>query len=66
VYRGIAAQALKDITEGERVIIEKEGRKFEGVLMPRTELGDAEHIVIKLDSGYNIGIHVQGAKIKRA
>ncbi len=66
MYRGSAKKVLKDISEGERVIVEKSGRKFEGVLMPRTELGDDEHVVIKLDNGYNIGINVSGARIKRA
>lgn len=66
VYRGSAKQALKGITEGERIVVEKSGRILEGVLMPRTELGDDEHVVIKLDNGYNIGIDVRGARIKRA
>ncbi len=66
MYRGSAKKVLKDISEGEKVIVEKSGRKFEGVLMPRTELGDDEHVVIKLDNGYNIGIDVSGARIKRA
>ena len=29
---------------------------FSGILMPRYESGDEEHIVLKLKSGYNIGI----------
>lgn len=66
MYRGIAGQALKGIKEGERVVVEKTGRSLEGVLMPRTELGDEEHVVIKLDNGYNIGISVRGASIKKA
>lgn len=66
MYRGAAKQALKDIKEGDRVVVEKEGRHMEGVLMPRTELGDDEHVVIKLDNGYNVGISAKGANIRRA
>lgn len=30
--------------------------KFEGILMPRAEVGDLDMVVLKLKSGYNIGI----------
>ncbi len=29
---------------------------FRGLILPRSETADADHIVLKLDSGYNIGI----------
>ncbi|MEZ4389102.1 MAG: Glu-tRNA(Gln) amidotransferase subunit GatD [Candidatus Krumholzibacteriia bacterium] len=29
---------------------------FTGLVMPRSETADAEHIVLKLDTGYNIGV----------
>ena len=29
---------------------------FKGLVLPRSETSDAEHLVLKLDSGYNIGI----------
>ena len=29
---------------------------YSGILMPRYESGDEDHIVLKLKSGYNIGI----------
>ncbi len=29
---------------------------FEGLILPRSETADAEHIVLKLDTGYNVGI----------
>lgn len=38
--------------------VKKAGRIYEGILMPRSELGDARHVVIKLDSGYNLGVRV--------
>lgn len=39
---------------------------FQGVVLPRSETADADHIVMKLATGYNIGISaskVTGAKI---
>ena len=32
---------------------------YSGILMPRYESGDENHIVLKLKSGYNIGIEVE-------
>jgi glutamyl-tRNA(Gln) amidotransferase subunit D len=42
--------------EGERLTLEKDGKSYEGVLMPRSEFGDAHCIILKQDNGYNIGI----------
>ena len=41
---------------GDRVIVKKGDQTFEGILLPRSELEDSDHITIKLDNGYNIGI----------
>lgn len=46
----------KKINVGDRIKLVKQGKTFEGILMPRTELGDQNCIVIKLDNGYNIGL----------
>jgi glutamyl-tRNA(Gln) amidotransferase subunit D len=35
-----------------------EGKVYEGILIPRSETGDGKHIVVKLKSGYNIGVRV--------
>ncbi len=64
MYRGRAKAVLRDIEPGDRVRISKNGKVFEGVLMPRTELGDDEHLVIKLDTGYNMGFLVRDVKIE--
>ncbi len=67
-YRGKALNLLKSISAkvGDRVRIEKAGRSYEGILMPRSELGDARHVVIKLDSGYNLGVRItRDTKISR-
>ena len=34
------------------------GSVFLGVVLPRSETLDDEHIVLKLKTGYNVGIHV--------
>ncbi|RLG56567.1 MAG: Glu-tRNA(Gln) amidotransferase GatDE subunit D [Candidatus Hydrothermarchaeota archaeon] len=65
MYRGKAREFLKGISIGDRVRITKEGRSYEGFLMPRSELGDEKHVVIKLDNGYNIGINIKNATIER-
>jgi len=41
---------------GDRLSVTAEGKPYEGVLMPRIELGDTDCIVLKLKSGYNVGI----------
>ena len=65
MYKGRAHKILKDIEVGDRITVKKDAKEYEGILMPRTELGDDEHIVIKLDNGYNIGFHVSKLDIKR-
>jgi glutamyl-tRNA(Gln) amidotransferase subunit D len=34
------------------------GSVFEGVILPRSETLDGEHVVLKLKTGYNVGLHV--------
>jgi glutamyl-tRNA(Gln) amidotransferase subunit D len=41
---------------GNKVIVETAEGKYAGIVMERPELADKEHIVIKLDNGYNVGI----------
>ncbi len=65
MYRGKAREFLKGINVGDRVRITKGNRSYEGFLMPRSELGDEKHVVIKLDNGYNIGINIENATIER-
>lgn len=51
----------KGIKIGSRVTLEKNGKIYEGLLMPKTEVGDPDCLVLKLDNGYNIGIEVRGS-----
>jgi glutamyl-tRNA(Gln) amidotransferase subunit D len=59
-YRGRLREALEaagaDI--GDQLTIESEGRIYEGSLMPRLEAADDWHIVLKMKTGYNIGVAV--------
>jgi glutamyl-tRNA(Gln) amidotransferase subunit D len=59
-YRGEALEAIRKVgvSIGDLVRITKDGEVYEGILIPRSEYGDEKHIVIKLKSGYNIGIHI--------
>jgi glutamyl-tRNA(Gln) amidotransferase subunit D len=54
------------IKVGDRISVIKGKQSYEGLLMPRTEMGDTNSIVIKLDNGYNIGIRFdKKVKIKK-
>ncbi|MGC8811978.1 MAG: Glu-tRNA(Gln) amidotransferase subunit GatD [Candidatus Aenigmatarchaeota archaeon] len=56
----------KKIEIGDRIIVSRKGKKYEGILMPRIELGDRCCLILKLDNGYNIGIKFEkGVKIKK-
>ena len=60
-YRGVVADILRKINAsvGDRIIVKKKDKVFEGLLMPREKLyGDKPIIVIKLDNGYNVGVRV--------
>ncbi len=49
-----------EIEQGDQVIVEQNGRHFVGVLMPSV----SDFIVIKLDSGYNVGFSPNTIKLK--
>lgn len=54
----------KKINIGDQIRINKGEATYEGLLMPRIELGDTSSIVIKLKNGYNVGINYEkGVKI---
>ena len=60
-YRGEALALLKEagLSVGDLIKVETSDASFEGYLMPRYELADPLHIVIKLKNGYNVGISVK-------
>ena len=60
-YKGRARAQLSAL--GVRVwsdvrLVNDAGSVFEGVILPRSETLDDEHVVIKLKNGYNIGVHI--------
>ncbi|MBT3181513.1 MAG: Glu-tRNA(Gln) amidotransferase subunit GatD [Deltaproteobacteria bacterium] len=63
---GLAVLKKYDIAVWDRVEIETTKGLFTGLILPRSKTEDAEHIVIKMPSGYNTGVHVESiTKIKR-
>ncbi|MCX7836155.1 MAG: Glu-tRNA(Gln) amidotransferase subunit GatD [bacterium] len=57
-YRGIALDTLKQFGAPvwSDVTIQTHQGEFTGIILPRSETADEYHIVLKLRSGYNIGI----------
>ena len=66
MYSEKVRKALKQrsIKVGDRVTVKKLGRRTEGLLMPQTGAGDPETLVLKLDSGYNVGIKFKDAGVE--
>lgn len=52
------------ITVGDTVSVSKEGISYEGILLDRSEDAADSYIVLKLSSGYNVGINIKDASIK--
>jgi glutamyl-tRNA(Gln) amidotransferase subunit D len=59
-YRGTALSHLSAVNAniGDILQIQKNGETYSGILMPRYELADDQHIVLKMPNGYNIGIKI--------
>ncbi len=54
------------IETGDVVEVESGGAKLEGELMPKTEIGDPNTVILKMKSGYNAGVLVDSdTKIKK-
>jgi len=63
-YRGSAKQLLDrySVAVGSRIILHTRKGPYEGIVMPRTELGDEFHVILKLVNGYNVGIRIDGSE----
>lgn len=60
-YSGLVLEKLSEagVRIGDTIRIRHDGKEHSGVLMPRAQIGsDPDHIVVKLDTGYNIGIRL--------
>ena len=51
---------------GDRIVVSFTDESYEGLLMPRPEIGDKNCLIIKLDNGYNVGLrYKRGMSIKK-
>ncbi|MDR0309374.1 MAG: Glu-tRNA(Gln) amidotransferase subunit GatD [Candidatus Methanoplasma sp.] len=59
-YSSSLSELLESIgaKEGSKLLVESEGRSFAGILMPHHDFSGEDIIVIKLKSGYNVGIRI--------
>lgn len=59
-YKGLALKILttSKASIGDELKVAGLNGTFQGLLMPRTELGDDHHVVLKLKNGYNIGVRI--------
>jgi glutamyl-tRNA(Gln) amidotransferase subunit D len=67
-YKGSALEALKkaDCDVGDIIRVTSKGKTYEGILIPRSELGEGTVVIVKMKSGYNIGIRItQEVKIEK-
>ncbi len=67
-YKGKALSALKKAgcQVGDIIRVTSKETTYEGILIPRSETGDGRHVVVKLKSGYNVGVRIiSGVKIER-
>ncbi|MBN1358664.1 Glu-tRNA(Gln) amidotransferase subunit GatD [Candidatus Bathyarchaeota archaeon] len=60
---GYKDEALSAITKagcqvGDVIRVTSKEKTYEGILIPRSETADSAHIVLKLKSGYNVGVHI--------
>ncbi len=65
-YRGRAKRVLESlgIQDYDRIRVRRGRLTYEGILIPRPEILDDDHIILKLDNGYNVGISLNGAEIE--
>jgi glutamyl-tRNA(Gln) amidotransferase subunit D len=66
-YKGAALEALKKFNMrvwGEALVETTRG-DFSGIILPRAENDDDRHIVLKLATGYNVGVSVNTIKAMR-
>jgi glutamyl-tRNA(Gln) amidotransferase subunit D len=59
-YKGEALRQLKqaDCDIGDIIRVTSKGKVYEGILIPRAELGEGTIVIVKMKSGYNVGINM--------
>jgi glutamyl-tRNA(Gln) amidotransferase subunit D len=65
--KGYSKDALEmfdrsNVAIGDAIIVRASDDEISGILMPRYESADKNHLVVKLNSGYNIGIKISKVK----
>ncbi len=65
-YQGSAKELLEstNISIGDTIKVIKKDISYEGMLLDRAEDADDKHLVLKMDSGYNIGIEISEASLE--
>jgi glutamyl-tRNA(Gln) amidotransferase subunit D len=65
-YQGPAKKLLEslNISLGDILNVKKPDISYTGMLLERTKDADNDHIVLKMDSGYNVGVEISGAEIE--
>ncbi len=46
---------------GHSITVKHKGKSYEGVLLPSTEMGDPDMLVLKLPNGYNVGLKFEAS-----
>lgn len=58
----LAVMKQNNVKVWSDVIVESDRGRFEGIILPRSETADPYHLVLKLITGYNVGLHYQTIK----
>ncbi len=53
-----------DVSIGDTVKVSKNNTTYKGILLDRSEDAEDNYIVLKLDSGYNLGVNITDASIE--
>jgi len=66
-YRGRVLELIRSqgLQAGDRVLARNARISVEGILMPRSELEDDLHVIIKLKDGYNLGLSIEGLSVSK-
>lgn len=65
-YQGLAKELLESskISVGDLITVIKPEIAYKGMLLDRAKDADDQHLVLKMDSGYNMGVNISDAKVE--